>query len=449
MASNPFYVDPGNDFSAGLSGLSGTLSNIRQDRVVAAEQQRRLRAEDEQRQRQAAASEAAQQAYQSGDPDLMAQVSLQYPEIAQNLHQVVGLNDERKVKEAAGFARDLLMASPDQREGIFQKRIQLLTDQGRDPAHTTQAYQQYLQDPNGAMQGIELDWAAGDPNGYKVVAEKERARAKAELERMKIDREDARFDRAEAGRNQRAAARNSLARANAGAGSSSATANRKDFDYYQELKQSDPFAATEFGRQAGFVSKEGKELSPQVQKRLSVATDDAITAENNTAKFTNLANDIERANIGGGVAGQFSEKLKELTGEQDAVSALRREYNAIKGSQVVNNLPPGAASDKDIELAMAGFPSDRASGAQIAGFLRGIAKLQDANAKLQNFKADYISDNGTERGMLQAWKSQSKAPPTKSQGAQGVPPAVTTQAQFDALPSGSVYTEDGVQYRKP
>ncbi len=203
--NNPFYVDPGNDFSAGLSGLSGTLSNIRQDRIVAAEQQRRQRAEDEQRQRQAAASEAAQQAYQSGDPDMMAQVSLQYPEIAQNLHQVVGLNDERKVKEAAGFARDLLLASPDQREGIFKQRIQSLQDQQRDPTHTYQAYQQYLQDPNAAMQGIELDWAAGDPNGYKVVAEKERARAKEALAREKMDREDSRFDRSEAGKNSRAA----------------------------------------------------------------------------------------------------------------------------------------------------------------------------------------------------------------------------------------------------
>lgn len=205
MATNPFVIDPGNNLSAGLSGLSGTLSNIRQDRVQAAEIKRRDDAEAAQRQRQQEASQAAQQAYQSGDPDMMAKVSLQYPEIAQNLHQVVGLNDERKVKEAAGFARDLLMASPDQREAVFQKRIQSLQDQGRDPTHTAQAYQRYLQDPNGAMQGIELDWAAGDPKGYSVIADKEKARAKAALDREKMDREDSRFDRAEAGKNSRAA----------------------------------------------------------------------------------------------------------------------------------------------------------------------------------------------------------------------------------------------------
>lgn len=401
---NPFYIDPGNDFSAGLSGLSGTLANVRQGRVMEAEQQRRQRAEDEQRQRQQEASQAAQQAYETGDPDMMAKVSIQYPEIAQNLHQVVGLNDERKVKEAAGFARDLLLASPEQRESIFQNRIQTLQDQGRDPTHTAQAYQAYQQDPNQALQGIELDWAAGDPNGYKVVADKERARAKADLERAKMDREDARFDRQEAGRNQRAYAR--AAATAGGSASDKLTANRKDFQYYQELKQSDPTSAMEFGRQAGFVSKEGKELSPQVQKRLSVAIDETVAAERNVGKFQQLASDIEKSDFTPGVAGTLSEKFKELTGEQDAVSNLRREYNAIKGSQVVNNLPPGAASDKDIELAMAGFPTDRANKQQLAGFLRGLAKVQKLNAEFNGYKADYISDTGSERGMLQAWKDQ-------------------------------------------
>ena len=29
------------------------------------------------------------------------------------------------------------------------------------------------------------------------------------------------------------------------------------------------------------------------------------------------------------------------------------------------------------------------------------------------------------------------------------PPSITTQAEYDALPSGALYTEDGQQYRKP
>lgn len=405
MATNPFAVDAGNDFTAGLSGLSATMANIRQSRVVEAERQRQIAAEEAQKQRQAQATAAAQQAFKNGDPEEMAQVALQFPEIGENLRKTIGLDDERKNKEAGEFARRLLTATPEQRASIYEERINSLQEQGRDPSHTLRSYQDYQKNPNGELQALETVWAATDPKGYTVIADQHKAAQRAALEQQKMDREDMRFERAEAGRNQRA-----YARAAAGGGAAAKlTANRQDFEYYQDLKKTDPVAATEFGRQAGFVSKEGKELSPQVQKRLSTATDDAIAAENNTAKFTSLANEIEKSDLSGGLlGGSVSEKLKELTGEQDAISTLRREYNAIKASQVVSNLPPGAASDKDIELAMGGFPSDRANKQQLSGFLRGLAKLQKANADLQNFKADYISSTGSERGMLKAWKEQSK-----------------------------------------
>lgn len=426
--NNPFYVDPGNDFSTGLSGLSGTLSNIRQDRVQAAEIKKRDDAIAAQRQRQEEATQAAQQAYQTGDPDMMAKVSLQYPEIAQNLHQVVGLNDERKVKEAAGFARDLLLASPEQREGIFKQRIQSLQDQQRDPTHTYQAYQQYLQDPNGAMQGIELDWAAGDPNGYKVVADKERARAKAELEQAKMDREDMRFERAEAGRNSRAAAR--ATREGASGSMLKPTAGMQDYQFYQQLKRENPEGAQEFGRQRGFVSKEGQELSVNMQKRLSDAGDEALKSEGNVARYTELADQVEKAPIRGGVLGNWQEVYKETTGDQDAVSNLRQRFNGIKASQVVNNLPPGAASDTDIKLALSGFPSDKANKQQITSFLRGLSKLEQKSAEYNNFKSDWITDKGTERGMLQAWKERGK--PTSKQASQ---PASTQQPAAAPAPA--------------
>lgn len=451
MPQNPYYVDPGNDFSSGLAGLSSAMSGIRRDRIMQAEQQRQQEREERAQKRFEEVQGAAMKAFDSQDPDFIAKTSIQYPEITEMLRQTAGLQDELKNKEALGFTRAFATASPESRPALYEQRIKSIQERGGDPTHTIQSYQDYMRDPEAETRDVVSYWAGIDPKGYSVYSDERKAEQKAALEAQKQQAADSRFDRAEAGRNQRAAVRNSVT-ARAGGAGGGLTANQKDFQAYQELKKTDPVAATEFGRQAGFVSKEGKELSPQVQKRLSVATDDAIAAENNTAKFTSLANEIERANISGGVAGQFSEKLKEVTGEQDAVSALRREYNAIKGSQVVNNLPPGAASDKDIELAMAGFPSDRANGQQIAGFLRGIAKLQSANAELQNFKADYISENGTERGMLQAWKGQKKSAPRKSEAApasQGAAPSVTTQAQFDALPSGAVYLEDGVQYRKP
>jgi hypothetical protein len=406
MATNPFAVDAGNDFSAGLSGLSATMANIRQGRMAEAERKRQLDAEQEQKARQAAASAAAQEAYQSRDPEKMASVSLQYPEISKNLYQVVGLDDERKVKEAAGFARDVLLSSPEQREEIFKNRIQTLQDEGRDPTHTARAYQAYLQNPNVALNGIEMDWAAGDPNGYKAAAEKHKAEQRMALEQMKMEREDARFDRAEAGRNQRA-----YARAAATAGGSAGdkrTAHQKDFEEYRKLSETDPDAAKAFGQAAGFVSKEGRELAPGVQLRLAKTIDQAVSAENDVNKFRNLADQMEKSSASGGVVGNAAEALKEITGSQDAVSDLRKSVAAVRAAQASGNLPPGAASDADVKIAFGPMPSDNASPAQWARYLRAQANVQEAAAKYHGFKADYISDTGSERGMLQAWKDRSK-----------------------------------------
>lgn len=407
MATNPFIIDQGNDYSSGLSGLSSTLSNIRQGRMVEAERKRQIDAEEAQKARMQEAQQASVAAWQSGDPEKMAQASIQYPEIGENLRKTIGLDDERKAKEAGEFARRLLTAAPDQRSSIYEGRIQKLTDEGRDPTHTIQSYKDYQSNPNGELQALETVWAGTDPKGYSVIADQHKAAQRAALEQQKMAREDARFQQAEAGRNQRA-----YARAAATSGASRAqkrTAHMQDFAQYQELKQTDPESAKAFGMAAGFVGKEGRELSPQVQKRLSTAIDDTVAAERNVGKFEQLASEIEKSDFTPGVAGTLGEKLKELTGEQDAISNLRREFNAIKASQVVSNLPPGAASDKDIELATSGFPTDRANKDQLAGFLRGLAKLQKANAEFNGFKADHISSTGSERGMLQAWKEQGKS----------------------------------------
>lgn len=453
--NNPFYVDPGNDYSAGLSGLSNTLLNVRQQQLQNAELQRRQEKEDRANQRFQEVQAAAMKAFESKDPDFIAKTAVQYPEITPMLKEATGLKDEVQNRDALDFTRAFATASPEQIPALYERRIKQIQDRGGDASNTIQSYQDYQQNPEAEKRDVISYWAGIDPKGYSVYSDEQKAAAKAaadkrtaDLQQARLDQQANQFNRAEAGRNQRA-----YARAQATAGATNAqkqTAHMQDFAYYQELKKTDPEAAAQFGQAAGFVSKEGRELSPQAQKRLSVAIDDTVTAERNVGKFEQLATDIEASDFTPGVAGTLGEKFKELTGEQDAVSNLRREYNAIKGSQVVNNLPPGAASDKDIELAMAGFPTDRANKQQIASFMRGLAKVQRLNAEFSGFKADYISDNGSERGMLQAWKDQGRsAPKSPDQSSQGQPPSVTTQAQFDALPSGAVYMEDGQQYRKP
>lgn len=148
------------------------------------------------------------------------------------------------------------------------------------------------------------------------------------------------------------------------------------------------------------------ELSATVQGILDKSQTEAIDAGQRSRSLTVLADDVNKLDIGGGLESTTSESIKKLLGSQDDVSELRRRFNAIRASQSVQNLPPGPASDKDIQLALSGFPAENAGGQQITAFLRGAAKLENINAAFQTFKSDLISETKSTKGLLKKWKSK-------------------------------------------
>ena len=419
-SQNPFTVDPGNDYSAGLAGLSQTLSGIRQDRIVQAEQQRKQDQYDRAQKRFEEVQSAAQEAFASQDPDKVAQIAIKYPEITEMLKQTTGLQDDMKNRDALDFTRAFATSDPATRPALYEQRIKAIQDRGGDPSHTIQSYQDYMQNPEAETRDVVSYWAGIDPKGYSVYSDERKAQQRADLERQKFAQQQSLFDQAEAGRNQRAYAR---AAQTAGASASDKrTAHQKDFEQYQALAKEDPEAAKAFGQAAGFVSKEGRELAPGVQTRLAKTIDAAVLAENNIGKFNNLADDIEKSDLGGGIGpGSWNEKAKELLGSQDEVTELRKQFAQVRASQASANLPPGSASDADVALALGPIPSDNANKKILTSYLRGQAKLQKINADFNNFKADYISEKGTERGMLQAWKEQGKSSAKKPSSSKPAP----------------------------
>lgn len=150
-------------------------------------------------------------------------------------------------------------------------------------------------------------------------------------------------------------------------------------------------------------------LSASAEKALLESQDNVITRQRDANLMDSLANEFQSVTSGGVQAG-FSEFLKTALGTEDEVSALRKRFNAIRSSQAVNNLPPGVASDKDIELALSGFPSANAGRELIQSFLRGAAKLARSEAAYSQFKSDFLSDKGTPRGLNRGWRESINAP---------------------------------------
>lgn len=178
MSQNPFYVDPGNDYSSGLSGLSNTMAGIRQNQNIQAQQQFKQDQVDRAQKRFEEVQGAAMKAFQSQDPNEIAKASIQYPEIVDMLRQTAGLKDELQNKEALSFTRAFATADPADRPALYQQRIQAIQDRGGDPSHTIQSYQDYQNNPDAETRNVIGYWAGIDPKGYKSFNDQQVAQQK-------------------------------------------------------------------------------------------------------------------------------------------------------------------------------------------------------------------------------------------------------------------------------
>lgn len=179
--------------------------------------------------------------------------------------------------------------------------------------------------------------------------------------------------------------------------------------------------------------------SSATEKQIYGASD-AYVDENAAAEsYFDLAQRYEQAQgkLMSGTAGTMAEWLKEQTGNQDEFTLLRKDWSKVKASEVVKNLPPGAASDSDIALALEGFLPTNADPKSVASFLRGVAKMRKLNAEYNAFKADYLSETKNPGGLRKAWAERAASI--------GVGGPTTSSSQSGGLQPGAV--EDGYRFK--
>lgn len=143
----------------------------------------------------------------------------------------------------------------------------------------------------------------------------------------------------------------------------------------------------ELGQKAGTLDDGAKKI-------INDSTIASVAADQQAGQMLDLATRLEKQGGGYGAFSTASEWVKGATGNQDALTQMRNEYTRLRNSSVLKMLPPGPASDKDIQMAQKGFPSDTADSATMASFLRGMAKLQQYSAVSENAKAEWVNSVG-------------------------------------------------------
>jgi hypothetical protein len=139
----------------------------------------------------------------------------------------------------------------------------------------------------------------------------------------------------------------------------------------------------------------GPELSSGAEQLVNGAVLAAAKANTLSKQYATLATDFEQAITTAGTGARISEQIVRMLGTEKEPTALRQEFLRMRNTAVLEMLPPGVASDKDVELALAAFPSETSSPANIASFLRGMSKLQAYEGAMNNAKSEWIQQNGT------------------------------------------------------
>lgn len=194
------------------------------------------------------------------------------------------------------------------------------------------------------------------------------------------------------------------------------------------------------------------DLTASMSKILNDAQGKYTTADVFSTKAEATAKKLEENPFKGGASKTITEAIKSFTGGRDLRSFLDTEFQGFRANLAVANLPPGAASDADVRLALSGVPPENASSKEIVKWLRSVATAQKKVAEWQRFRSMHISANNSTIGLLKAWEEQKKQIEDQAQQPEAAPMGTATTAPAAPAPASQSqpqplmpeYSEKGV-----
>ncbi|EPF0241591.1 phage DNA ejection protein [Escherichia coli] len=347
----------------GLSGIAGVFQQEKQ-----AQQQKEFQ-------------QAYANAYASGDRGALRQLATQYPDQIESVRKGMGFIDEdqrNSIGTLAAGAR-LAASSPEAMQSWLQNNAKELARVGVDPNNVAQMYQQ---NPSGFGEFVDhLGMAALGPIDYFNVQDKMAGR---EIDRGRLA-ETIRSN--QAGEALQARGQN-LSYQSAMTGHNIA-AQRLALD-----QQEFGFKMQQAQEKAQQLISEAPKLSVNMEKGIETAVNNATASSNSANSMSALAQQFRAEKPTTGLFGNAQNMFAKLTGSDTTLRDLRIRQNALVNSQVLKFLPPGPATDKDVEIVRQGAPTDMDNPETVARWLDAMANLERRNAQFNEFKAEWMSANG-------------------------------------------------------
>ncbi|MBC3251215.1 phage DNA ejection protein [Serratia fonticola] len=372
---NPIDYSGGNGFLQGLQ-TAGAYQQVQQQRAAA-----------EQAQQQQAALQQFQKdwqpAYASGDPKQLDALMAKYPGQMETIQKAIGFRDDNHRMALGNAARDLRVAmssgNPEAVAMAAQTHADTLGSVGATPQ---EIMQQFQQDPKGLLQTV--DTVGMGALGVKDYFGVQNDQAQRQNDREKLA-EQVRSNRAGEGLQARG---QNLSYQSAMTGHNLA-AQRLSLD-----QQEFGLKVQQAQQKAQQLISDAPELSVNMEKSIEKSVNDSTASRNSADSMSALAQQFRAEKPTTGLFGNASNMFAKVTGTDTALRDLRIRQNALVNSQVLRFLPPGPATDRDVEIVRQGAPTDMDNPEVVARWLDAMARLEHRSAQFNEFKAEWMSANG-------------------------------------------------------
>lgn len=327
-----------------------------------------------------AAQQAAQQkfgedlmkAWESGDEKTLVDLVAANPGQMDTIKGLIGLKDEVRNRAVGGMASSLSTALESGNMGgaaeIIAKNADLLSEMGQNPVDLIRRVQE---DPESLRR---------EADSYRLMTmtpdQVMNYRQKLEDQAINRDRIQAQLR----GQDIQMRGQNMTA---------STAAQRLAFDQGKfgiEMQQA--------AQKAEELKSSAPKLSVNMEKALDSAVGDAATSRSSAASMEELATRWETEKPTAGMFGSAQSTWNKMTGSDTGLRDLRIRTSQFLNSQALKYLPPGPATDRDVELAREGVPTNMDDPTLISNWLKAQARNEKRAAAYNDFRAEWISAQG-------------------------------------------------------
>jgi len=138
--------------------------------------------------------------------------------------------------------------------------------------------------------------------------------------------------------------------------------------------------------------KERGSIPPNVEKRIIDMDVDSGKATIGFGRARQLKNElIASPDKSAGVVSALRTQVLDFAGLRDAEEQQKTDFLRTRNTDIVNGLPPGVASDRDIEIFSQGFPAATASSEEIIRYLEAEEKILAAQSDMSALFQQHIN----------------------------------------------------------